>query len=76
MGVGLSLPLPVGGRTRSAVDVAEVRRRQAETAALTQVQRLLDDNNDAPAAAAQVRALMFIQRFRVDIDQRLAALDA
>ena len=48
----------------------------AETAALATVQRLLDDNNDAPAAAAQVRALMFIQRFRADIDQRLAALDA
>jgi molecular chaperone HscB len=48
----------------------------AETAALAEVERLLDHNNDAPAAAAQVRALMFIQRFRSDIDQRLAALDA
>lgn len=34
LGVGLSVPLPVSGRTRSAVDVAEARRRQAETAAL------------------------------------------
>lgn len=34
VGIGLSLPLPVSGRTRSALDVAEVRRRQAETAAL------------------------------------------
>lgn len=34
MGIGLSVPLPVSGRTRSAVDVAEVRRRQAETAVL------------------------------------------
>lgn len=34
VGVGLSVPLPVSGRTRSAVDVAEIRRRQAETAAL------------------------------------------
>ncbi|MFG6461267.1 Fe-S protein assembly co-chaperone HscB [Roseateles sp. DXS20W] len=49
---------------------------QAEAAALAHTQRLLDDNHDAPAAAAQVRALMFIQRFRNDIDQRLAALDA
>jgi molecular chaperone HscB len=48
----------------------------AETSALAEVERLLDHNNDAPAAAAQVRALMFIQRFRSDIDQRLAALDA
>ncbi|MBW8848438.1 MAG: Fe-S protein assembly co-chaperone HscB [Burkholderiales bacterium] len=49
---------------------------QAEAAALATVQRLLDDANDASAAASQVRALMFIQRFRADIDQRLAALDA
>jgi len=49
---------------------------RAETAALATMQRLLDNNNDAAAAAAQVRALMFIQRFRADIDQRLAALDA
>ncbi len=34
VGVGLSVPLPVGGRTRSGVDVAEARRRQAEAAAL------------------------------------------
>lgn len=32
VGVGLSLPLPVTGRTRGAVEVAESRRRQAETA--------------------------------------------
>ena len=49
---------------------------QAEATALATVQRLLDDTRDAPAAASQVRALMFIQRFRADIDQRLAALDA
>ena len=49
---------------------------QAETTALATVQRLLDDAHDAPVAASQVRALMFIQRFRADIDQRLAALDA
>jgi molecular chaperone HscB len=49
---------------------------RAETTSLTAVQRLLDEANDAPAAASQVRALMFIQRFRADIDQRLAALDA
>jgi molecular chaperone HscB len=48
---------------------------RAENVALAQVQRLLDDNNDAAAAAAQVRALMFIQRFRADIDQRLAKLE-
>lgn len=49
---------------------------QAEAAALATAQRLLDEASDAPTAASQVRALMFIQRFRTDIDQRLAALDA
>lgn len=34
VGVGLSVPLPISSRTRSAVDVAESRRRQAETSAL------------------------------------------
>lgn len=33
-GLGVSLPLPVTSRTRSAVNVAEARRRQAETALL------------------------------------------
>ncbi|HEU5078744.1 MAG TPA: TolC family protein [Opitutaceae bacterium] len=34
IGVGLSLPLPINGRARTGVDVAEARRRQAEVAAL------------------------------------------
>ena len=32
VGVGVSVPLPISGRTRGAVEVAEARRRQAETA--------------------------------------------
>jgi cobalt-zinc-cadmium efflux system outer membrane protein len=31
LGIGLSLPIPVSGRGRGAIDVAETRRRQAET---------------------------------------------
>lgn len=54
-----------------AID-AEVLGR--ETALLAEVQRLLDIENDAAAAAEQVRALMFIARFRADIDRRLEAL--
>jgi cobalt-zinc-cadmium efflux system outer membrane protein len=34
VGIGLSVPLPLSQRTRSAVDVAEARRRQAEVAML------------------------------------------
>ncbi len=35
----------------------------------------LDAANDTTAAAAQVRALMFVARFRQDIDRRLDQLD-
>ncbi len=43
IGLGVSIPLPVGGRTRSAVDGAEARRRQAETAALVAQRELERD---------------------------------
>lgn len=43
VGIGLSVPLPISGRTRSAIDVAEVRRRQAETAALVAQRELERD---------------------------------
>lgn len=42
-----------------------------EAALLVEVEGLLDEKNDAAAAAEQVRALMFIARFRQDIDKRL-----
>jgi molecular chaperone HscB len=35
------------------------------------VARLLDEAGDAPAAAQQVRALMFVQKFRRDLADRL-----
>ena len=43
-------------------------------AALTQLQHSLDDARDVAAAAQQVRALMFVERFAHDVDQRLEAL--
>jgi cobalt-zinc-cadmium efflux system outer membrane protein len=43
VGIGLSMPLPVSGRTRGAVDVAEARRRQAETAAVVAQRELEKD---------------------------------
>ena len=43
-------------------------------AALTQLQTTLDQQHDFTAAAQQVRALMFSERFAHDIDQRLEAL--
>ena len=47
------------------------RRGQA---LLGRLPELLDERNDVVAAAAQVRALMFVARFR-DIDHRLEALE-
>jgi molecular chaperone HscB len=53
---------------------AEVQR--TERALLADAQRRLDDEDDAAGAAADVRALMFVHRFRQDIERRLDALDA
>lgn len=52
---------------------AQVQTREAEL--LEQIRSLLDDQKDAVAAAAQVRALMFVNRFREDINRRLAQLE-
>jgi len=41
---------------------------------LARIGRLLDQEGDAKAAAQQVRALMFIERFAADIESRLAQL--
>jgi molecular chaperone HscB len=41
---------------------------------LAHIQQLLDLEGDAPAAAQQVRALMFIERFAHDLESRLAQL--
>jgi molecular chaperone HscB len=46
------------------------RRREM----LSHIQQLLDLEGDAPAAAQQVRALMFIERFAADVESRLAQL--
>jgi molecular chaperone HscB len=59
--------------------VAEVQTIAAEvqahrSAALDRVQQTLDIARDFAAAAQQVRALMFIERFGDDIDRRLEAL--
>jgi molecular chaperone HscB len=42
--------------------------------ALKHLQSTLDDAHDSAAAAQQVRALMFVERFASDLDQRLEAL--
>lgn len=47
-----------------------------ERSMLATLTRLLDDQQDPQAAAAQVRGLMFVARFRQDIERRLDTLDA
>ena len=51
-------------------DRVMARRREL----LGQIGQLLDLQADPPAAAQQVRALMFIERFAADVDSRLAQL--
>ena len=51
----------------------EIARQESEL--LERLQHLLDEAGDAAQAAQQVRALMFVARFRQDIDRRLEALE-
>lgn len=62
-----------GAAAVQALDDAVARDERAGLAELAQ---LLDEVRDTAAAAAQVRALMFVARFREDIARRLEALDA
>lgn len=51
-----------------------VARSEAEL--LQGLRVLLDEQPDAAAAAQQVRALMFVSRFRQDVERRLEALES
>lgn len=55
VGVGLSMPLPVSGRTRNGVDVAEARRRQAEAAVIV-AQRELEREVLLAAQAFKIKS--------------------
>ena len=64
----------------AASDLAAVERLDADVArdekhAFERLTALLDESGDIVAAAAQVRALMFVARFREDIARRLEALE-
>jgi molecular chaperone HscB len=62
------------GQGAQAVEdlAAEVAQQKAD--GLQKLAVLLDEQGDTQAAAAQVRALMFIQRFAVDVDDCLQGL--
>jgi molecular chaperone HscB len=62
-----------------AAEALAVHKLAGEVAArrktlLDEITRTLDDQCDYAAGAAQVRALMFVERFASDVDRRLAAL--
>lgn len=59
----------------AAVERLDGEVASAERALLADVQRRLDEHDDAVGAAADVRALMFVQRFKQDLERRLDALD-
>ena len=61
-------------RTVDDVDALLQQVTDHRRAALTQLEATLDRDRDFPAAAQQARALMFVERFAHDIDQRLEAL--
>jgi len=58
-----------------AVQALEDEVADAERRMLAELAASLDERGDVAAAAAQVRALMFVRRFRDDIERRLAAHD-
>ena len=64
-----------------AADATQVEALDETVAAeerhmLAVLTELLDRRQDTPSAAAQVRALMFVARFRQDMSRRLDLLDA
>jgi molecular chaperone HscB len=59
-----------------AVQALQAQVATHEQALLGRLQASLDQHHDAAAAAEQLRALMFVARFRQDIEQRLDALES
>jgi molecular chaperone HscB len=57
-----------------ALERLEVQLRQSRQEVLRDIEQLLDRDQDAAAAAGQVRALMFIERFGQDVQDRFEQL--
>ena len=60
------------GHVQALADEVAAARRGA----LASLEATLDERGDAAAAAQQVRALMFVERFAADVDRRLEALES
>lgn len=56
------------------LDALERELQQARAGRLAAIERLLDEQGDAAAAAQQVRALMFVERFGQDVQARFDQL--
>jgi molecular chaperone HscB len=61
-------------RSDADLDVLAGELSQARNQALGAIAKALDTDNDPAAAAAQVRALMFIERFGQDVEKRFEQL--
>jgi molecular chaperone HscB len=59
----------------AAVEQLDEQVRARERQLFAELAATLDERGDTAAAAVQVRALMFVARFRDDISRRLDALD-
>jgi molecular chaperone HscB len=60
--------------TEDELDLLAQRLGRSRKEYLARIASLLDEDGDAAGAAAQVRALMFIERFGEDVENRLAQL--
>lgn len=58
----------------AAMQALDAQVQAHEQALLGRLQQLLDEHGDAAAAAEQLRALMFVARFRQDVEARLEKL--
>ena len=61
-------------RGQKDLDALEEQLGRTRKQALQRIARLLDEEGDAAAAAQQVRALMFIERFGRDVEARMEQL--
>jgi molecular chaperone HscB len=61
-------------RGEDEIDALTDRLARARGETLQRIARLLDEEGDAPGAAREVRALMFIERFGHDVDARAQQL--
>ena len=57
-------------RSPGAVDALRTEVEAARASALSSLDWLIDEKGDYPAAARQVRALMFIERFADDVEAK------